>query len=493
MNKTTKSVIRKPEPQSPLRDSGGHSMWGGRFETTTADSMRQLNSSIHVDKRLYRQDIQASIAHATMLGEQAIITQQEAETIIAGLKAIEQEISNGQMVMTDELEDIHLHIEHRLTELIGAVGGKLHTARSRNDQVITDTKIWLRQELQVVYQQTLQLRQDLLQRATLVVDVILPGFTHLQPAQPISLAHYLLAYYEMFLRDSKRFAQWFLIHDECPLGSAALAGTGFPINRHRTAELLEFKSPSHNSLDSVSARDFILDFLAAASMHAGNLSRMAEEIVLWSSPAFNFIRLSDKFSTGSSIMPQKRNPDAAELVRAKAVNILSQFQKLSTIIIALPLGYAKDLQEDKTALFAAVDDLLLCQSAMIGMIKDMEFLTEDMQSALAVGYLTATDLADQLVLELGYPFRQAHHLAGRAVAMAEKLGVALDQLKPEDWKKIDSRIEKDLLQRILPKLQPTGSVDAKTSYGGTARVEVKKQIAKATAELQMELKSGIKK
>ena len=451
-------------------------MWGGRFASTPDDAMQAINASIDVDKRLWREDIEGSKAHADMLAAQGIITHDDNAAIQAGLDQIAAEIIAGKFPFSAELEDIHLNIEARLSERIGEAGKRLHTARSRNDQVATDFKLWTMRASREAADSLRGLQKALVKRADQHADWIMPGFTHLQTAQPITLGHHLLAYVNMFERDRVRIigaaleAAW-----ECPLGAAALAGTSYKINRDMTAEALGFHAPASNSLDAVGSRDFALAALANLAIAATHLSRLAEEIVLWTSPQFAFARLSDGWSTGSSIMPQKRNPDAAELIRAKAVRIGADFAALNAIVQKLPLAYSKDLQEDKALTFHAVDSFALCLAAMVGMVEGLAFNRETMREAAARGYSTATDLADWLVRELKTPFRDAHEITGRIVARAEETGVAdLAHLPLSEFHAIDPRIT----EAARASLTVEKSVDSRDSYGGTAPERVREQIAR---------------
>ncbi|WP_395646072.1 argininosuccinate lyase [Terricaulis sp.] len=451
-------------------------MWGGRFAEKPAAAMQAINASIDVDQRLWREDIEGSKAHAAMLAAQGIITAEDNAAIQAGLDQIAAEIAQGTFQFSTELEDIHLNIEARLTERIGEAGKRLHTGRSRNDQVATDFKLWTMRAARDAGDWLRALQKALVKRADQHADWIMPGFTHLQTAQPITLGHHLLAYTQMFERDRVRIvgamleAAW-----ECPLGAAALAGTAYPIEREATAAALGFHAPAPNSLDAVGSRDFALAALANLSICATHLSRLAEEIVLWTSPQFGFARLSDTWSTGSSIMPQKRNPDAAELIRAKAARIGGAFATLNAIVQKLPLAYAKDLQEDKALTFDAFDSFELCVVAMTGMIETLAFNREAMRAAAARGYSTATDLADWLVRELKVPFREAHEITGKIVRRAEDAGVAeLAHLALADYQAVDPRITE--AARAL--LTVEKSVESRTSYGGTAPERVREQIAR---------------
>lgn len=447
-------------------------MWGGRFARGPSAIMEEINASIGFDKRLAEQDLAGSRAHARMLGDNGIISHADADAIIAGLDQIAAEIAQGRFAFKRELEDIHLNIEVRLTEIAGAAGARLHTARSRNDQVATDFRLWVREACERAEQGLHAVQKVLLLQAGAHAATIMPGFTHLQPAQPVTFGHHCLAYVEMFGRDRQRFEDARKRMNECPLGAAALAGTPFPIDRNATAAALGFASPMRNSLDAVSSRDFALEYLSTATIAATHLSRLAEEIVLWVSPAFGLIELSDAFTTGSSIMPQKRNPDAAELVRAKAGRILGQFVALCAVMKGLALAYAKDLQEDKEAVFVAADALELCLAAMAGMIEDMRPNDDAMRRAAEAGYPTATDLADWLVCTLHKPFREAHHIAGAVVKRAEEMGVALDKIALADMQAIEPAITAD----VYSVLSLEASVNSRTSFGGTAPERVREQI-----------------
>lgn len=448
-------------------------MWGGRFARGPASIMEEINASIEFDKRLASQDLAGSRAHAQMLADQGIITQADGETIVTGLNQIAAEIEAGSFVFKRELEDIHLNIESRLAEIIGPAAGRLHTARSRNDQVATDFRLWVREACTRAETGLTALQRALWGQAANHAETILPGFTHMQPAQPVSFAHHCLAYVEMFARDRGRMNDAAKRLNESPLGAAALAGTPFPIDRKKTASALGFDAPMRNSLDAVSARDFALEYLSAATIAALHLSRLAEEIVIWASPSFGFVRLSDAFSTGSSIMPQKKNPDAAELVRAKSGRILGSFVALSTVMKGLALAYAKDLQEDKEAVFAGADALDLCLAAMAGMVDDLQANTDAMRNAAERGFPTATDLADWIVRTLEKPFREAHHIAGSIVKLAEDLGTTLDKVPLAEMQKIEPGITKD----VLPLLSLQASLNARTSFGGTAPLRVREQIS----------------
>ncbi|HEY5831715.1 MAG TPA: argininosuccinate lyase [Hyphomicrobiaceae bacterium] len=445
-------------------------MWGGRFSMSPAEVMEEINASIGFDKALAPQDIRASKAHAAMLAAQGIISRDDARKIGAGLDRVLEEIEAGKLVFSRALEDVHMNVESRLKELIGEPAGRLHTARSRNDQVATDFRLYVRDWIDQADAALAGLQLALARKAEACNDLVMPGFTHLQPAQPVTFGHHLLAYVEMLARDRGRLADARARLNECPLGSAALAGTSFPIDRHATAEALGFDRPAANSLDAVSDRDFALETLAAAAIAAMHLSRLAEEIVIWMTPQFAFIKLSDKFTTGSSIMPQKRNPDAAELVRAKAGRVAAAFQSLLMVMKGLPLAYAKDMQEDKEATFDALASLRLGVAAMTGMVEDLEPNAQSMRAAASAGYSTATDLADWLVRSLGMPFREAHHVTGRIVAAAEAKGIPLDALPLEAMQAISPRITAE----CLSVLSVDSSVRSRTSYGGTAPHNVRK-------------------
>lgn len=450
-------------------------MWGGRFAERPSDIMQAINASIDVDKRLWREDIRGSKAHAAMLAAQEIITKDDDAKIQAGLDQIAAEIEAGTFVFDIALEDIHLNIEARLTERIGEAGKRLHTGRSRNDQVATDFKLWVMGACDAASDELRALQKTLVARAEEVTDFVMPGFTHLQTAQPVTMGHHLLAYVEMFERDFMRIAgAGGAAGDGSPLGAAALAGTGFPIDRFATANALGFSEPAANSLDAVGSRDFALQALSALAIAGTHLSRLAEEIVLWTSPQFGFARLSDAWSTGSSIMPQKRNPDAAELIRAKAARLGANFAALNGIVQKLPLTYAKDLQDDKILTFEAFDTFDLCVAAMRGMFETITFNRDAMREAATRGYSTATDLADWLVRELAMPFREAHHATGAVVKRAEALGVAtLDALPLAEFQKIEPRIT-DAARALLTVEQSAAGRD---SYGGTAPARVREQVA----------------
>ncbi|PWE55022.1 argininosuccinate lyase [Metarhizobium album] len=448
-------------------------MWGGRFASGPDAIMEEINASIGFDKKLFAQDIRGSIAHATMLAHQGIIAEEDKTKIVEGLQAIQQEIESGNFEFSRRLEDIHMNVEARLATLIGPSAGRLHTARSRNDQVALDFRLWVKEELEKTEKALTALIAAFLDRAEEHADTVMPGFTHLQTAQPVTFGHHCMAYVEMFGRDRQRVRHAIEHLDESPIGAAALAGTGFPIDRHMTAKALGFREPTRNSIDTVSDRDFALEFLAIAAIAATHLSRLAEEIVIWSTPQFGFIRLSDAFSTGSSIMPQKKNPDAAELVRAKTGRINGSLIALLTVMKGLPLAYSKDMQEDKEQVFDAAESLELAIAAMTGMVRDMTIRTDRMKAAAGSGYSTATDLADWLVREAGLPFRDAHHVTGRAVALAESKGCELAQLSLEELQAIHPAVT----AKIFDVLTVEASVASRVSYGGTAPDQVRRQIA----------------
>ncbi len=457
----------------------GQKMWGGRFAAGPGALMQAINVSIGFDRRLAAQDIAGSKAHSDMLAKQGIISAKDRDAIHAGLDEIKAEIDAGTFPWSEELEDIHLNIEARLKDKIGEAGGRLHTGRSRNDQVATDFRLWVREYVGLFQIQLTALIEALVEQADANADTIMPGFTHLQSAQPVTFGHHMLAYAEMFARDHARFEDCYDRLNESPLGAAALAGTPYPIDREMTAKALGFDRPMANSLDAVSARDFALEALSAATICATHLSRLSEEIVIWTSAQFQFIKLTDAFTTGSSIMPQKRNPDAAELVRAKVGRIMGAFTALSIVMKGLPLAYSKDMQEDKEPVFDAFDALELGLAAMAGMVADMRPNKARLAEAAGAAFSTATDLADWLVMNLNMPFRDAHHVTGTIVALAEKQGVTLDALALADMQKVEPRITAD----IFNVLTPLASATSRTSYGGTAPNNVRKQVARWKAEL----------
>ena len=453
-----------------MSDKPANAIWGGRFAMSPAEIMQEINASISFDKRLAPQDIRGSKAHAHMLADAGILTKADAREILKGLDQILAEIEAGNFKFSSTLEDVHMNVESRLKDLIGPAAGRLHTARSRNDQVATDFRLYVRECIDGTDAALEAVQRALAEKAEAHASTVMPGFTHLQPAQPVTFGHHLLAYVEMIGRDRGRFADARKRLNECPLGSAALAGTSFPIDRQKTAVALGFDRPMANSLDGVSDRDFVLETLAAATIAAVHFSRLAEEIVVWMTPQFGFVRLSDRFTTGSSIMPQKRNPDAAELARAKVGRIAGAFQGLVIVMKGLPLAYSKDMQEDKEATFDALSSLRLVMAAMAGMIADLEPVPEAMRSAAGRGYATATDLADWLVKELKMPFRDAHHVTGAIVKAAEAKGVDLDALALSDMQAIEPRITK----AVFSVLSVENSVKSRTSYGGTAPQNVAK-------------------
>ncbi|WP_184081141.1 argininosuccinate lyase [Sphingobium subterraneum] len=457
-------------------------MWGGRFAQGPASVMREINASIPFDKRLWKQDIAGSKAHVTMLAIQGIVSGEDAQAITEGLSRIAAEYERDGVPVNMDLEDIHMVTESRLAELIGPAAGRLHTARSRNDQVATDFRLWVRDAIDEVDAGLKALQQALIARASEHVDAVMPGFTHLQSAQPVTLGHHLMAYVEMLKRDRSRFADARARMNRNPLGSAALAGTGFPIDRHHTAQALGFDGPTDNSLDSVSDRDFALDYLMAATQCSLHLSRLAEEFVIWASQPFGFVKLPDAYSTGSSIMPQKRNPDAAELVRGHAGRIMGCMTALCVTMKGLPLAYSKDMQDDKPPVFEAHDLLGLSIAAMTGMVETVTFRTDRMRALAESGYATATDLADWLVREGDIPFRDAHHITGRAVKLAEERGVPLSDLPLTDLQAIDARITNG----VYAVLTVDASVASRRSHGGTAPDQVRARIAQAQAELEAE-------
>ncbi len=449
-------------------------MWGGRFAEGPDAIMTAINASIGFDHRLYAQDIAGSRAHAAMLAAQGIITDSDAKAIGEGLLAILSEIERGEFTFTTALEDIHLNIEARLTERIGEAGKRLHTGRSRNDQVAVDFRLWVRDQCDAAIQGLTALMQAFLAQAEAGADWVMPGFTHLQTAQPVTWGHHMLAYVEMLARDRSRFEDARRRMNECPLGAAALAGTSFPIDRHATARALGFDRPTANSLDSVSDRDFALEFLSASSICAMHLSRFAEELVIWSSAQFRFVRLSDRWTTGSSIMPQKKNPDAAELLRAKLGRILGATVALFTIMKGLALTYSKDMQEDKEQVFDAADTLMLALAAMTGMVSDMTANRDVLKTAAASGFSTATDLADWLVRALGMPFREAHHVTGTLVALAEAKGCDLPDLTLAEMQTFHPGIRAE----VFDVLGVENSVRSRMSYGGTDPDQVRAQVTR---------------
>lgn len=456
-------------------DSAKSSIWGGRFSTGPSQLMQEINASIAYDQRLFRQDIAGSKAHATMLASCKIISEEDCLAIHEGLAQISTEIASGTFEFSEALEDIHMNIEQRLADIIGEPARRLHTARSRNDQVATDFKLWVRELLDSIDDALADMQRALVAKAEAHADTLMPGFTHLQTAQPVTFGFHLMAYVEMLGRDRGRFADARARLNESPLGAAALAGTSFATDRHMTAELLGFDRPAANAMDAVSDRDFALEFLAGAAICAVHLSRLAEEIVIWSSDRFNFVQLSDAFTTGSSIMPQKRNPDAAELVRAKPGRIIGSLNGLLIVLKGLPLAYGKDMQEDKEGVFDAADALAIAIAATTGMIADMQPNEDAMLAALTTGFPTATDLADYMVRELGMPFREAHHASGSIVALAAEKGCDLDDLSLAEMQAIEPKIKPD----IMGILTVQSAAAARKSFGGTAPDEVRARIADA--------------
>jgi argininosuccinate lyase len=450
-------------------------MWGGRYKMGPAEIMEKINASIGFDKRLYAQDIAGSMAHCDMLVSQGIITASDGRAIKRGLRQVKAEIESGKFKFSTKLEDIHFNVEARLTEIIGPAGGRLHTARSRNDQVALDVRLWVRDTIDRLEPMLADLQAALIDRAEQYAATIMPGFTHLQTAQPITFGHHLLAYVEMFGRDRGRLADCRARLNVSPLGAAALAGSPHPIDPRKTAKALGFDGPMANSLDAVSDRDYVVEFIAAASLTAVHLSRLSEEIVIWCSAPFRFISLSDAFTTGSSIMPQKRNPDAAELTRGKVGRIMGAFVALCTMMKGLPLTYGKDMQEDKEPLFDAADSLELCLAAMAGMIRDLKANPERMRAVAAADYSVATDLADWLVRKLGLPFRQAHHATGALVAMAAEKDVPLDGLTLQQMRTVEPQITRD----VFKVLTVEASVAARKSLGGTAPANVARAVVEA--------------
>ena len=446
-------------------------MWGGRFETGPDEIMEEINASIDFDRKLADYDIAGSIAHVAMLARTGIIAEADALAIGEALIEIRGEIESGKFSFSRALEDIHMNVESRLAAMIGPVAGRLHTARSRNDQVAVDFRLYVRASIDRLDGWIEALQIALAEKALIYAGAVMPGFTHLQPAQPVTFGHHLLAYVEMFGRDRSRLKDARVRLNECPLGAAALAGTSFPIDRTQTATALGFDRPTANSLDSVSDRDFVLEILAAASICAMHLSRFAEEIVIWATPQFGFLRLSDRFSTGSSIMPQKRNPDAAELVRGKSGRIIGALAALLIVMKGLPLAYSKDMQEDKEGTFDAFENLALCLAAMTGMVRDCTPDLVRMKAAAGAGFSTATDLADWLVRSLAMPFREAHHVTGRLVGLAAEKGAGLEDLSLAEMQTAEPRITQD----VFAVLGVENSVASRTSYGGTAPENVEAQ------------------
>jgi argininosuccinate lyase len=457
-------------------------IWGGRFQSASDAILEAINVSIDFDKRLAPQDVRGSLAHVAMLSATGIVSQEDAAAITRGLEQISGEIEEGSFAFSRALEDIHMNVESRLAEIIGPVAGRLHTARSRNDQVATDFRLFVRDTIDDIDAQLADLQLALAEKALEEAGSVMPGFTHLQSAQPVTLGHHLLAYVEMLARDRGRFQDARKRLDECPLGAAALAGTSFPIDREMTAKALGFARPTANSLDSVSDRDFALETLSAAAISATHLSRFAEEIVLWTTPQFAFVSLSDKFTTGSSIMPQKRNPDAAELVRGKTGRIIGALAAMLIVMKGLPLAYSKDMQEDKEGTFDSLDNYALCVAAMAGMVRDMSVDRPRLRKAAGAGYATATDLADWLVRALGLPFREAHHVTGRIVAIAAERNLGLEKVPLDAMQSVEPRITED----VFSVLGVDKSVKSRTSYGGAAPDNVRKQARRWLKQLAKE-------
>ena len=454
-------------------------LWGGRFTTSSSDIMKKINESISFDKTLYEEDIAGSIAHCKMLVNQKIISKYEGQLIIHGLEVIQNQISSGTFEFSTDLEDIHMNIEHNLKKMVGNIAGKLHTARSRNDQVATDFKLWIRKSIVKIEHYLHELQDTIINLAESHYDTIMPGFTHLQIAQPVTLGHHLMAYFEMFKRDFSRWQDLYKRMNQCPLGSAALAGTSFPIDRHFVAQELGFYSPTENSIDAVSDRDYAIEFLSNASICIMHLSRLAEEIILWCSYNFKFITLSDNITTGSSIMPQKKNPDAAELIRGKAGRIFASLNQILVVMKGLPLAYSKDMQEDKETVFDATNNLMLCIEAMNNMLSNIIINKNNMLKAAEHDYSTATDLADWLVKNLNLSFREAHEMTGQIVNLAEHNQCKLHELTLEQIKTIIPSIN----DTVFSVLSVENSVASRTSYGGTAPTNVIEAIKKGKAYL----------
>ncbi len=461
--------------------------WGGRFKKSTHKVAETFSSSIDFDRNLYQEDIEGSIAHVTMLAEQKIIPKKDSSKIISGLKKIKKEIESGEFPFREEYEDIHLNIEKRLIELVGDVGGKIHTARSRNDQIALDTRLFVRKAIEHITSKITELNEQLVKHADKNTDAVMPLYTHMQRGQPVLLSHHLLAYYEMFKRDRHRFLDCYKRVNVNPLGSCAGAGTSFNIDRNRTAELLDFPESTRNSIDTVSDRDFIAEFLFSCSTLMMHLSRLSEEFVLWSAREFDFVDLGDEFTTGSSIMPQKRNPDMSELTRGKIGRVYGNLFSIMTLMKGLPLSYNRDMQEDKEPLFDTVDTVVMCMEVNTEMLKSTVFKTDNMNEALRYGYLTATDIADYLAKK-GVPFRQAHEISGKIVSYAEEHGKELEQLTFGEIKKFSDQIDIDMLDQLSVK----GSVESRDSYGGTSPKNVKKMISTAKRELKKWKKQPLK-
>jgi len=460
---------------SRIKKTSKNKVWGGRYTDPTNKEMLSFNSSINFDKKLYSQDIQVSLVHAEMLAKQKIILKKDFSEIKSGLLKIKKEIENDVFVFKNELEDIHMNIETRLIELIGEAGKKLHTARSRNDQVITDLKMWVRDEIEVIENLLKELQKSFIIQAEKNYDVLMPGYTHLQVAQPITYGHHMLAYVEMFGRDRSRLLDCKKRLNECPLGAAALAGTSYPIDRNFVAKKLKFDSPTKNSIDSVSSRDFAVEFISCLCLISTHISRISEELIIWSSQRFNFIKMGEQFTTGSSIMPQKRNPDAAELARGKSSRVFGNLMNIVSLLKGLPLAYSKDLQEDKEPVFDSSETIRSCLINLNGILNTVEINKKEMLSALTKGHPTATDLADYLVTNLDFPFRDAHKITGKIVLLAEKNNCSLNELSIEQLKKIESKIDVNAIKVLKPQV----SVSKKTSYGGTSPRLVKKAISDA--------------
>ena len=473
-------MARDQKPTAKPPEQPSNKLWGGRFSGRTNPSVAQLNLSLPVDKKLVLEDLAASRAHAAMLGETGIISRKDAEILFTGLQKIEKDIREGSFVFDEALEDIHMNIEARLHEIVGDVAGRLHTARSRNDQVATDLRLWIRTAIEGLDGKFVDLQRAIIDLADQHAETLMPGFTHGQAAQPITFGHHLMAYYEMIRRDRGRLEDCKNRLNECPLGAAALAGTAFPIDRHQTARILEFHTPMRNSIDAVSARDFALEFLAALAIAAVHQSRLAGEIILWASPAFGFVKLPDSVSTGSSIMPQKKNPDGAEIVRAKSGRLTGNLVHLLGVMKGLPLAYVKDLQEDKAPVFDSAETLALCLDVMTVMLREVEIGAANMKKMAGAKFITATDAADWLVRELDLPFRQAHRVVGELVKVAESKGVDLPDLAIEDLRSVEPGIG----ETIFDILSPERSVYSRTSFGGTSPEIVREAIKKAREELK---------
>ena len=460
---------------SRIKKTSKNKVWGGRYTDPTNKEMLSFNSSINFDKKLYSQDIQVSLVHAEMLAKQKIILKKDFSEIKSGLLKIKKEIENDVFVFKNELEDIHMNIETRLIELIGEAGKKLHTARSRNDQVITDLKMWIRDEIEVIENLLKELQKSFIIQAEKNYDVLMPGYTHLQVAQPITYGHHMLAYVEMFGRDRSRLLDCKKRLNECPLGAAALAGTSYPIDRNFVAKKLKFDSPTKNSIDSVSSRDFAVEFISCLCLISTHISRISEELIIWSTQRFNFVTMGEQFTTGSSIMPQKRNPDAAELARGKSSRVFGNLMNIVSLLKGLPLAYSKDLQEDKEPVFDSSETIKSCLINLNGILNTVKINQKEMLSALTKGHPTATDLADYLVTNLDFPFRDAHKITGKIVLLAEKNNCSLNELSIEQLKKIENKIDVNAIKVLKPQI----SVSKKTSYGGTSPRLVKKAISDA--------------